>query len=99
MTIEQLTQLLKLDALTVYGLMAFLVKVGAASAKNAPSNGKRGKPPKLYTLADNAPGMVADWVATVQLHQAAQPVVETPTTHDVVAASPKLEDDHSVVTV
>lgn len=96
MTIEQITKALNLDSQTVYGLMAFLVQVGAATAKNAPSGGKRGKPPKLYTMAANAPGLVADFVSVLQLHQHVA-TVAAPTTHD--QANDKLEDSHAAVTV
>ena len=51
MTIEQVADYCGVSEQSAYGLMQYLKEIGHVEVTEAPSNGKRGRRPKLYELS------------------------------------------------
>lgn len=72
MTIEQISDKLKLDYQVAYGFMKFLEQIGAATSENPPKTGKKGKPARLYRLTGDATARATEWLTTIaQMSEAA----------------------------
>jgi predicted ArsR family transcriptional regulator len=54
MTIDEIAETFKVSPQSAYGLMQFLKEIGQVEVTEAPSQGKRGRRPKLYKLATMA---------------------------------------------